>query len=127
MLRVINENKTESLNLASNNLMEWFSNNKTKVNSGKFHLLICSSDEMKICLNDVINSITCEKLLRKNCILNFNIYITIRNKAEPKNSALCKITPFMELPKTEFLNNCTFHALIRHFSFSLDVPKKNQE
>ena len=47
----------ESVELASNDLMEWFPKNKMKVNPDKFHLLTSWNDKLKICIaDDVVNS-----------------------------------------------------------------------
>ena len=59
-----NANKAiESLEHASIDLMEWFSNIKLKTIPGEYHLLTGSNDELKICINDdAIHSPKCEKL-----------------------------------------------------------------
>ena len=92
----------ESLELASNELMQWFSNNEMKANPAKFHLLISSNDELKFCINNVVNSTVYQKLLglKIDEKLNFITHINMC-KNRTKNSALSRITPFMELPKKQ--------------------------
>ena len=121
---LLHKNTSERLKLASNDLMEWFSKNKIKVSSVKFHLLTSSNDELvQILCRYVINSTKCEKLLRNNYKLDFNIYVNnTSNNAGQKIPALCRINSFMNLPKRQFLNECSFHSLVRQFFFSLEVP-----
>lgn len=68
-----------------------------KPNPEKFHLLPSSNDELRICLNDVINTIKYEKLLGLmiDSIFNFNTYCNAICEKVGQISALPRITPFM--------------------------------
>ena len=73
-----------SLELASNDLLEQFSNNKIKASPDKVHLLTSLNDELKIRINDVVinSSSKCKKLLGViiDNTLNFNNHNNLMSK-----------------------------------------------
>ena len=65
LLKEMLRSLVKSFELASDEIMQWFSINMV-VNPGKFHLLPSSNDELKIYMNNnVINNSKCEKLDNK--------------------------------------------------------------
>ena len=101
-----------SLENASAELFQWFSNNGMKANPDKCHLITSSRNKVNICVeNNIIKSSKCEKLLgvKVDHRLNFNAHIDeLCRKAAQKLSALSRVTPYMDLPKRRLLLNAFF-------------------
>ena len=89
-----------SLKEASGNSFYWFAGNHIKANSDKCHLLVSSSDEVSICVD------------------NYNIK---SKKSGQKLNALFKSYPLHRLIKTTYTVKCIFHFTIRFLFISSGV------
>ena len=106
------DNVTASLEQVSDALLNWFKNNRSKNNFGKFQVLVSTIKPISIKNGDyTIDNGECEKLLgaKTNVNLNFNVHIyDLCKKARRKIFALARVTPFMGLSKRKLLMNAFF-------------------
>ena len=88
-------------------LLNWSFNNKMKLNTDKFHLLLNSRElnTLKLCDLQINNSLS-EKLLgiTFDCTLKLNKDIR-KQKASQKLNALSRLAPYMETTKKRILIN----------------------
>ena len=96
------------------NLVNWFSNNKMKLNTDKFYLLSNSQEPNTLKIGDLhINNSLSEKLLRItfDCKLKFNKHIeNISQKASQKLNTLAILAPYMGTTKKGILMNAFFKS-----------------
>ena len=102
-----------SLEISSKALYEWFKNNLLKTNADKYHLLVSSSENESIRVdeNDVRKS-QCEKLLgaKFDTKLTFKNHITdICSEASQKIYTLARVGPYMDLSKRCIPMNAFFN------------------
>ena len=102
----------ECLDNASVKLFEWFSNNQTKANPDKCHLLTSSMTPTSINIKGhIINNSKFEKLLGVtfDCKLNFNVHLdNVIGKARQKVHVLARIAPYMNISKKKLIMNSFF-------------------
>ena len=114
---VISNNQDEmvsELRDITEKLFTWFSQNEMKANLGKCHMLLSSTESLNFqILETVIHNSQSKKLLgvtfdNKS---KFEKHInTICQKANRKQNALARITPYMELTKPHILMNAFFDS-----------------
>ena len=96
------------------NLVNWFSNNKMKLNTDKFYLLSNSQEPNTLKIGDLhINNSLSEKLLRItfDCKLKFHKHIeNISQKASQKLNTLAILAPYMGTTKKGILMNAFFKS-----------------
>ena len=96
------------------NLVNWFSNNKMKLNTDKFYLLSNSQEPNTLKIGDLhIDNSLSEKLLRItfDCKLKFNKHIeNISQKASQKLNTLAILAPYMGTTKKGILMNAFFKS-----------------
>ena len=108
------EGVIKSLEEVSKKLFKWFDDNLTKSNAHKCHLLVSTSETVKIQVGNynIANS-KCEKLLGINFDhnLNFDKHLSeLCKKASRKINALSRITPYMNVSKKRILMNAFFKS-----------------
>ena len=106
------ENVIASLEQVSEDLFNWFKNNRLKSNADKCHVLVSTSKSIGVNIgNYTIDNSECEKLLgvKIDVNLNFSDHISdLCKKASRKISALARVTPFMVLEKRKLIMNAFF-------------------
>ena len=103
------ENFIASLEQVSEDLFNWFKNNRLKRNADKCHVLVSTNKSIGVKIgNYTIDNSECEKLLevKIDVDLNFSDHISdLCKKASRKISALATVTPFMVLEKRKLIMN----------------------
>ena len=106
------ENVIASLEQVSEDLFNWFKNNRFKSNADKCHVLVSTNKSIGVNIgNYTIDNSECEKLLgvKIDVNLNFSDHISdLCKKASRKISALARVTPFMVLEKRKLIMNAFF-------------------
>ena len=106
------ENVIASLEQVSEDLFNWFKNNRLKSNADKCHVLVSTNKSIGVNIgNYTIDNSECEKLLgvKIDVNLNFSDHISdLCKKASRKISALARVTPFMVLGKRKLIMNAFF-------------------
>ena len=106
------ENVIASLEQVSEDLFNWFKNNRLKSNADKCHVLVSTNKSIGVLIgNYTIDNSECEKLLgvKIDVNLNFSDHISdLCKKARKKLSALARVTPFMVLEKRKLIMNVYF-------------------
>ena len=106
------ENVIASLEQVSEDLFNWFKNNRLKNNADKCHVLVSKNKSIGVNIgNYTIDNSECEKLLgvKIDVNLNFSDHISdLCKKASRKISALARVTPFMVLEKRKLIMNAFF-------------------
>ena len=106
------ENFIASLEQVSEDLFNWFKNNRLKRNADKCHVLVSTNKSIGVKIgNYTIDNSECEKLLevKIDVDLNFSDHISdLCKKASRKISALARVTPFKVLEKRKLIMNAFF-------------------
>ena len=106
------ENVIASLEQVSEDLFNWFKNNRLKSNADKCHVLVSTNKSIGVNIgNYTIDNSECEKLLgvKIDVNLNFSDHISdLGKKASRKISALARVTPFMVVGKRKLTMNAFF-------------------
>ena len=106
------ENVIASLEQVSENLFNWFKNNRLKSNADKCYVLVSTNKSIGVNIgNYTIDNSECEKLVgvKIDVNLNFSDHISgLCKKASRKISALARVTPFMVLKKRKLIMNTFF-------------------
>ena len=106
------ENVIASLEQVSENLFNWFKNNRLKSNADKCYVLVSTNKSIGVNIgNYTIDNSECEKLVgvKIDVNLNFRDHISgLCKKASRKISALARVTPFMVLKKRKLIRNTFF-------------------
>ena len=106
------ENVIASLEQVSEDLFNWFKNNRLKSNANKCHVLVSTNKSIGVDIgNYTIDNSEYEKLLgvKIDVNLNFSDHISdLCKKASRKISALARVTPFMVLEKRKLIMNTFF-------------------
>ena len=117
-----------SLEQVSEDLFNWFKNNRLKRNADKCHVLVSTNKSIGVKIgNYTIDNSECEKLLevKIDVDLNFSDHISdLCKKASRKISALARVTPFMVLEKRKLIMNAfSPHSLAtaRLFGYAIVV------
>ena len=104
----------QALEEMGESLVNWFSNNKMKLNTDKCHLLLTSQEPNTLKIGDLhINNSLSEKLLgiTFDCKLKFNKHIEdICQKASRKTNALARLAPYMRTTKKRIIMNTLFKS-----------------
>ena len=116
-LRWNNNPKTSNKEEVACAIFQWFKDNEMKANADKCHVLLSTSNELTIKINEIqIKNSQSEKLLGINIgnDLKFEDHINnICGKASAKISALSRIAPYMNLPKRKQIMNASLnHNLV---------------
>ena len=88
----------KALDEIGENLLNWFSNNEMKLNTGKCHLLLNSQEPSMLKSENSLNNSLSEKLLGIifDCKSKFNKHIEdCCQKASQKLNALARLAPYM--------------------------------
>ena len=84
-------------------IFKWFKDNQMKANADKCHMLLSTSNELTVKINEIqIKNSQLEKLLEITIDNNLKFEDHINNicrKASGKISALSRIAPYMDFPK----------------------------
>ena len=84
-------------------IFQWFKDNEMKANADKCHMLLSTSNELTVKINEIqIKNSQSEKLLEITIDNNLKFEDHINNicrKASGKISALSRIAPYMDFPK----------------------------
>ena len=106
------ENVIASLEQVSEDLFNWFKNNRLKSSAGKCHVLVSTNKPIGVNIgNYTIDNSECEKILgvKLDVNLNFSDHISdLCKKASRKISALARVTLFMVLEKRKLIMNAFF-------------------
>ena len=111
-------------------ILNWFKENKLKLNLDKCHLIVSAAENAKIKLNDfTITNSKKEKLLGIifDGRLKFQYHIeNFCKKARLKLSVLSRVPPFVDLPQKKILFK-VFQSQFSYCPFGLDVPSQNTQ
>ena len=94
------ENVIASLEQVSEDLFNWFKNNRLKSNADKCHVLVSTNKSIGVNIgNYTIDNSECEKLLgvKIDVNLNFSDHISDLCKKASRKISLARVTPFMVL------------------------------
>ena len=114
------ENVIASLEQVSEDLFNWFKNNRLKSNADKCHVLVSTNKSRGVNIgNYTRDNSECEKLfgVKIDVNLNFSDHISdLCKKASRKISALARVTPFMVLEKRKLIMNVFFTSQFSYCS-----------
>ena len=113
------------LQLSKEKLFRWFSDNQTKGNTDKWHLIISTNNTPELEIGDsLIKTSTYEKLLgvKIDYILTFDNHVSnFLKKANNKWRALPRAAPYMTIEKRKLLVNSFFNSQLNYCPLYMDA------